>query len=97
MGEVLVKLGTSRVTSKGQVTIPENIRRAEGIREGTDLVFVDIDGVVVMEKAVELERLFTVFEEKARELTLTPGSLEAELEAEKARTWKERYARASGH
>jgi AbrB family looped-hinge helix DNA binding protein len=40
-----------RVTSKGQVTIPQHIRRRIGIRPGTEVDFVERDGAVVVEKA----------------------------------------------
>jgi AbrB family looped-hinge helix DNA binding protein len=37
-----------RVTSKGQVTIPEQIRREEGLLPGTDVEFVREQGKVVL-------------------------------------------------
>jgi AbrB family looped-hinge helix DNA binding protein len=37
-----------RVTSKGQVTIPERIRREEGLLPGTDVEFVRENGGVVL-------------------------------------------------
>lgn len=39
---------TARITSKGQVTIPVEIRRALGVHEGDALTFRSRDGVVTV-------------------------------------------------
>lgn len=41
-----------RITSKGQVTIPEDIRREEGLLPGTDVDFVREEGKVVLRPRV---------------------------------------------
>lgn len=38
-----------RVTSKGQVTIPQEIRERHGLMPGADIAFVEMDGRVVIE------------------------------------------------
>jgi AbrB family looped-hinge helix DNA binding protein len=40
-----------RITSKGQVTIPQDIREKAGLLPGTDVEFVYEDGVVRLKKA----------------------------------------------
>ena len=45
-------MSTARVTSKGQVTIPADVRRALGIDQGDDLVFE-----VTSERSAELRVL----------------------------------------
>jgi AbrB family looped-hinge helix DNA binding protein len=46
---LLVRMDAAmRVTSKGQITIPEQIRREEGFLPGTDIEFVRKDGDVVL-------------------------------------------------
>lgn len=40
-----------RVTIKGQVTIPQEIRERHGFLPGTEVRFVEEDGVVRLEKA----------------------------------------------
>jgi antitoxin PrlF len=42
---------TSRLTSKGQTTIPRSIRRELNLREGDALEFELHDGFVIMRKA----------------------------------------------
>lgn len=44
-----------RVTSKGQVTIPVDVRRALGIEPGTDVKFVKDGNVVRLETVKERE------------------------------------------
>lgn len=39
-----------RVTSKGQVTIPENVRRDAGFLPGTDVEFMVRDGEVILRR-----------------------------------------------
>ena len=39
-----------RITSKGQVTIPQAVREAAGLRPGTEVDFVIEDGVVRLQK-----------------------------------------------
>lgn len=40
--------GMAKVTSKGQITIPKAIRRALGIKEGCDILFVPVRGEVMV-------------------------------------------------
>lgn len=41
--------GSMRITSKGQVTIPQHIRERYGFMPQTEIDFVERDGVVVLE------------------------------------------------
>jgi len=43
---------TAKVTSKGQITIPKNIREKLGIRSGENVSFEEKDGVFFIKKAV---------------------------------------------
>jgi antitoxin PrlF len=54
---------TSKITSKGQVTIPVEIRNVLEIKEGDQLRFVLKDGVVTIEPIIHLsaEKLFGIF------------------------------------
>lgn len=40
-----------RITTKGQVTIPQDVRERAGLMPGTDVEFVFEDGKVVLRKA----------------------------------------------
>jgi len=41
-----------RITSKGQVTIPEKLRRAAGLLPGTDVEFIRKNGEIVIRRRV---------------------------------------------
>lgn len=88
-------LGTSKITSKGQVTIPAEIRADMGLNPGTDVVFIELDDVVILKKSEDLLSLFKTFEKRAKELQLTKKDLKELVEKEKKRTWKEHYAKGS--
>lgn len=46
-----------RITSKGQVTIPQHVREAAGLRPGMDVEFEIKDGVVQLVKPSREQRL----------------------------------------
>lgn len=56
-----MRAATTRVSSKGQVVIPEAVKRAAGVREGEDLLVVAIGDTIVMKKLSAV-----TFEEVAR-------------------------------
>jgi bifunctional DNA-binding transcriptional regulator/antitoxin component of YhaV-PrlF toxin-antitoxin module len=45
-----LRAATTRVSSKGQVVIPEAVKKAAGVRKGDDLLAVAIGDTIVMKK-----------------------------------------------
>jgi AbrB family looped-hinge helix DNA binding protein len=45
-----LRAATTKVSSKGQVVIPDVVKKAAGIREGEDLLVVAIGDTIVMKK-----------------------------------------------
>jgi len=45
---------TAKLTSKGQITIPKEIRRALGLKQGDNIVFIKEDGKYVLDRATNL-------------------------------------------
>jgi AbrB family looped-hinge helix DNA binding protein len=45
------KLQSMRITSKGQVTIPQRLRERYGLMPETEVEFVEVDGEVVVRRA----------------------------------------------
>ena len=41
-------IDVSRVTTKGQVTIPQEFRKKLGVKEGDKVVFIERDGLVLL-------------------------------------------------
>ncbi len=50
-------MAMAKVTSKGQVTIPKEIRERLGIRPGDELEFVEVKGTYQLRKHVSLAAL----------------------------------------
>ena len=44
-------LGSMRITSKGQVTIPQRLRERYGLMPETEVEFVEVDGEVLLRRA----------------------------------------------
>lgn len=74
---------TSRVTRKGQVTIPADIRRSFGIREGDHVQIIAEDDRVVLRRVAPWTELAGSIRERAH---LLPTD-EAETDAIVEETW----------
>jgi len=74
-----VYVGVSKVTSKGQVTIPQELRKEDGIAEGSEVIFFKTQKGLIMVTEKELNSMFDVFSEKARQTEMTRESLEKEV------------------
>jgi len=69
-------LATTKMSSKGQVVIPEEIRKKLGLEAGTQLVVVAGDGVVILKEITppsmsEFDELIGEARRQAREAGLT--------------------------
>lgn len=75
------KVATTRMSSRGQVVIPEEVRRRLGLTKGAQFVVLG-EGDVVILKAIrppsmqDFDRLVTRAEESARQAGLTPDAVE---------------------
>ncbi|MEO7666070.1 MAG: AbrB/MazE/SpoVT family DNA-binding domain-containing protein [Dehalococcoidia bacterium] len=47
--------GVTRLTSKGQVTIPADIRQKLGVKPGDEVMFVEIDGEIRLRRRIRRE------------------------------------------
>lgn len=45
-----MELKTVKVTSKGQISLPVDIRKSTGIKENDELVLIQKDGLIILEK-----------------------------------------------
>ncbi len=43
-------VGISKITSKGQVTIPKDIREKFNLKKGDKIIFEDINGTIIIKK-----------------------------------------------
>jgi AbrB family looped-hinge helix DNA binding protein len=86
----------SRVTSKGQVTIPVEMRRKLGIREGDKVVFIEQAGNIVIANAamIALQEVQDAFAGEADRLGLRNENDVVDLVKETRRElWEERRGR----
>jgi len=45
----------TKITSRGQVVIPQEIRKKEGLREGEKLLVYDLNGTIILKRLEGLE------------------------------------------
>ena len=83
-----LQAGTTRVSSKGQVVIPEAVRKAAGVREGEDLIVVAIGDTIVMKKlsAITFPEVAKPIWRTVRAMGLSGEELDELIEEAKAQT-----------
>lgn len=76
------------MSSKGQVVIPESVKRAVGLREGDDLLVVAIGETIVIKKLNKMtfEEVARPIWKTVRELGLGEEDINALIEEAKAAT-----------
>ncbi len=47
-GVEAILVGQSRITQRGQVTLPKELREKYGLKAGTTLYFLEVDGSIVL-------------------------------------------------
>jgi AbrB family looped-hinge helix DNA binding protein len=82
----------SRVTSKGQITIPKAIRERLNLAEGSKVAFIEENGKVMIAKAslIALRELQDAISKEAQEKGITEQDLLDELEKVREEMWNER-------
>ena len=85
-----------KVTSKGQLTIPSDIREELGLREGSHVYMKTLGRLVVMRRVDELnvDEISKVLEAVAKDKGVTRPILFKEIEKVRGRLWKTRYGKA---
>lgn len=81
----MVEASTTKVSSKGQVVIPLNVRKAAGLKEGEKILAIAIDNTIVLKKIVDKSFQDTVkpIWRKVRQLGLTEEDVNALIEEAK--------------
>ena len=78
-----------KVTSKGQITLPVDIRKAIGITEDSYLVVEQVGDYVLMKKAeIRMKEIQTLLKSEAKRKKITKKELLETLEKSKKRAWK---------
>ena len=81
----MVEASTTKVSSKGQVVIPLNVRKAAGLKEGEKILAIAINDTIVLKKIVDKSFQQTVqpIWKKVKQLGLTEEDINALIEKAK--------------
>jgi len=82
----------SRISSKGQVTIPKTIRELLNLNEGDRVAFLEENGKIMITKAslIALNELQDALSKEAKEKSISEEELLTELKAVREELWNER-------
>jgi len=82
----------SRISSKGQVTVPKSIRNLLNLAEGDRVAFIEENGKVVITKAslIALRQLQNEISREADKKGITEKDLLDDLEKVREEMWNER-------
>ena len=84
-----MEIEISKVTSKGQVVIPQDIRNRKGIKEGERFLVFDIDDSIIFKRIknleakkdlTEFEKVFKSMWKTSKERNLSKKDVEKEIE-----------------
>ena len=81
-GESMVEASTTKVSSKGQVVIPANVRKAASLKKGEKLLAIAIDDTVVLKKIVDksFEETLKPVWNRVRQMGLSKEDINALIE-----------------
>jgi len=85
----------AKITSKGQITIPVDIRRKMNLRDGDKVVFIEQDGRYYVENAalVAINRMQNAFKGEAERLGLkNEDDVVAMVKEIRRDRWEKRHA-----
>ena len=82
----------STLTSKGQTTIPKEIRRLLGLKENDRILYEVEHGKVAIKPAPSVHELYAVFKSQIRRKGSPPtkAQMRAAVERDIARRWKKK-------
>ena len=87
-GEIMVEASTTKVSSKGQVVIPVNVRKAAGLKKGEKIIAIAFGDTVVLKKLVDrtFEETVKPIWEKVRQMGLTEETVDALIQEAKTKS-----------
>ena len=74
-----MEASTTKVSSKGQIVIPANVRKAASLKKGERILAIAIDDTVVLKKIVDksFEETMKPVWDRVRRVGLTEGNINA--------------------
>jgi AbrB family looped-hinge helix DNA binding protein len=85
-------MSQSTLTSKGQTTIPREIRKLLGLKENDRIVYEVEDGKVAIKPAPSVQELYGIFKSRIRRKGPPPtkAQMRAAVERDIVRGWKKK-------
>lgn len=82
----MVEASTTKVSSKGQVVIPANVRKAANLKKGEKILAIAIDDTVILKKIVDksFEETLKPLWNKVRQMGLSEEDINALIEEARA-------------
>ena len=83
----MVEASTTKVSSKGQVVIPANVRRAANLKKGQKILAIAIDDTIVLKKIIDksFEETMKPVWDRVRKMGLTEEDINALIDEAKAK------------
>lgn len=87
-----MSMEVSRISSKGQVTIPKAIRERLNLEEGDKVAFIEENGKIIITKSsvVALKEFLNTMNKEAESKGVTEEELLKDLEDVREEMWNER-------
>ena len=83
---VMVEASTTKVSSKGQVVIPANVRKAASLKKGEKILAIAIDDMIVLKKIIDksFEEIMKPVWTKVRQMGLSEEDIDALVDEARA-------------
>lgn len=83
-----MEASTTKVSSKGQIVIPLNVRKAAGIKEGEKLLTIALGDTIILKKIVDktFEETARPIWERVRRIGLTEKDINAIIQEAKTQS-----------
>ncbi len=87
-----------KLTSKGQLTIPQSIRTRVGLKKGSYIYMKTLGDLVIMKRVgdLTLKEISGVLDELAKEKGVTRHLLNLEIKKARSELWRGRYGKNEG-
>ncbi len=87
-GESMVEASTTKVSSKGQVVIPANVRKAASLKKGEKLLAIAIDDTIVLKKIIDksFEETLKPVWARVRQMGLSEEDINALIDEARAKS-----------
>jgi AbrB family looped-hinge helix DNA binding protein len=82
-----MEASTTKVSSKGQIVIPANVRKAASLKKGEKILAIAIDDTIVLKKIIDksFEETMRPVWDKVRQLGLTEEDINALVDEARAK------------